>query len=89
MAIPHSLHEISMDVSKDVMHVYKDQRAMNELVAKLCKAMQDQGMQEEICSHMQTLLHESTLAAGGRRKRYGATSLQDSKSTSNVPRKGR
>ena len=44
MAILHSLHEISMDVFEDVMHVYKGQREMNELVAnklveKLHKAM--------------------------------------------------
>ena len=34
MAIPHSLHEISMNVFEDVMHVFEGQRSMNKLVAK-------------------------------------------------------
>ena len=57
MVIPHSLQEISMDVFEDIMYVYEDWRAMNEIFAKLCKEMQ-----EEISGHMQNLLHESSLA---------------------------
>ena len=61
MAVPHSLHEINMEVSKDAKHVYEAWRAMNEIVAKIDEVMQDPSMQEEISSHMQSLLYESTL----------------------------
>ena len=44
MAILHSLHEINIELSEDVMHVGENQRVMNELVAKLRKAMQDLSM---------------------------------------------
>ena len=43
MAKPHSMHEINMDVAEDMMHVYEGWRAMNKLVAKLYKTMQDPG----------------------------------------------
>ena len=63
MAIPHSLHEISIDIFEDIMHVHENWREMHELVANIRKSMQDQSMQEKIGGHMQNLLHESTLAA--------------------------
>ena len=55
MAIPHSLHEKTMAIFEDVMHVYGGWRAMNELVAKLHEEMQDPSMQEKISGHMQSL----------------------------------
>ena len=40
MAMPHSLHDISMDVFENAMHVYEGWRVMNKLVANIRKAMQ-------------------------------------------------
>ena len=55
MATSHNLEEINKEVSQDVLHFYEGQRAINELVVKICKAMLNQDMQEEICGHMQAL----------------------------------
>ena len=70
MAIPHSLYEISMAISRDVMHVYIGWRAMNELVANLHEVIQDPIMQEKTNNQIYCM---SLLWHG--RKRCGVASL--------------
>ena len=62
MATSHNLDEINKEFSQDVLHVYEGRRAINDLVAKICKSMMHLGMQEETCGHMQALLYESPKA---------------------------
>ena len=47
-----------------MLHVYEIQRAINDLVAKLCKAMLNPDMHKEICGHMHALLYETPSVHG-------------------------
>ena len=50
-----------MELSQDVLNVYEGQRAMNELIARLCEAMGNPNMREDLSATMQALLYDPTL----------------------------
>ena len=66
MAQSHNLGESNMEVSEDVLHVYEGRRAINDLVAKLCEAMQNPSMQEEIGGHLEDMLKDYARKLGDR-----------------------
>ena len=47
-----------MELSQDVLNVYEGHRAMNELIARLCEAMGNPNMQEDLSATMQALLYD-------------------------------
>ena len=50
-----------MELSQDVLNVYEGQHAMHELIARLCEAMRNPNMQEDLSATMKALLYDPTL----------------------------
>ena len=61
MATSPQQDKTHMEVSQDVLHVYEGQRTSNDLIAKLCEAIRNPNMREEIGATMQALLYDPTL----------------------------
>ena len=61
MANPSHQDETHMELSQDVLNVYEGQHAMNELIARLCEAMRNPNMREDLSATMQALLYDPTL----------------------------
>ena len=61
MAKSHHQDETHMEISQDVLHLYKGQCAINELIEKLCSTMGNLDMQKELSATMQALLYDPTL----------------------------
>ena len=64
MAASHNLDEINQETSQGMLHVYKGQRAFNDLVANLCEEMLNLDMHDKLCGHMQALLYDPTSLPG-------------------------